>query len=228
MKNIERTAYGLLLTTLIFVTATIVSAKIRLGIEFIPNFFVTLTIELLMSFAVIYAMRDYFSYAIAVPKLKTLIKPFVFGIILTVVVNLLISGIIKIAGGNLEEHPALSKLNFIQVLIFIFVYASVAEEMLFRGFLMNLLKPLEVHGVFLFKRKISLPVIISAFAFGAAHLVLISTGVTVYFLFRIVVFTICLGLMAGYYQEKYNNNFHAIIVHMAGNTMAVIAALSIS
>ncbi len=228
MSNIERTVYGLVLTALIFLIATVVSAKVHPGIELVPNFFVTLTIELLLSFAAIYALRDYLSYSIAVPELKTLIKPFIFGIILTVVVNLLISGIIKLAGGNLEEHPALSKLNFIQVLIFIFVYASIAEEMLFRGFLMNLLKPLEIHGVYFFKRKISLPVIISALAFGAAHLVLISAGVTIFFLFRIVVFTTCLGLLAGYYQEKYNNNFHAIIVHMAGNTLAVIGALSMS
>lgn len=228
MKNSERITYGLVLTTLIFLTATFGGSKIHLGIGFIPGFVVTLTIELLLSAAAIYFLRNYFSYSISVPGFKTLIKPFMYGIILTVLVNLLISGATKIMGGNLEEHPTLSKMNVLQVLIFIFIYASIAEEILFRGFLMNLLKPLEVNGITFFKRKISFPVIVSALAFGAAHLVLISTGVSIFFLFRIVVFTICLGLLAGYYQEKYNNNFYAIIVHMAGNTLAVIGALSVS
>jgi len=228
MKNIERIVIGLFLTIVIFLTATLVSAKFHLDIAFIPNFFVTLTIELLLSIIGIYSMRNYFSYSISVPKLRTLLKPFIYGIVLTVVVNLLLSGIIKMAGGNLEEHPVLAKLNFLQVLIFIFVYASVAEEMLFRGFLMNLLKPLTTKGIVIFKRKLSMPVIISALAFGSAHLILISTGVSVFFLFRIVVFTSCLGLLAGYYQEKYDNNLYAVIVHMAGNTMAVIGALSVS
>lgn len=34
-----------------------------------------------------------------------------------------------------------------------------------------------------------------------------------------------LGIVAGYYQEKYENNFYAIIVHMAGNLMGVIGAI---
>jgi membrane protease YdiL (CAAX protease family) len=34
-----------------------------------------------------------------------------------------------------------------------------------------------------------------------------------------------LGLIAGYYQEKYDNNAYAIIVHMSGNLMGLIGAL---
>jgi len=32
-------------------------------------------------------------------------------------------------------------------------------------------------------------------------------------------------MIAGYYQEKYDNNAFAIIVHMSGNLMGVIGAL---
>jgi membrane protease YdiL (CAAX protease family) len=72
-----------------------------------------------------------------------------------------------------------------------------------------------------------MPVIISAIAFGAAHLVLLATDASAFFLVRIVLFTTCLGLVAGYYQEKYNNHFYAIIVHMSGNFLAVIASFSL-
>lgn len=33
------------------------------------------------------------------------------------------------------------------------------------------------------------------------------------------------GLIAGYYQEKYDNNAYAVIIHMAGNSIGVIGAL---
>ena len=69
------------------------------------------------------------------------------------------------------------KMSPLQVFIFVFIYASIAEEILFRGFLMNILKPLKIKGISILKRKISVPVIISAFAFGLGHLILITTGV---------------------------------------------------
>jgi hypothetical protein len=78
----------------------------------------------------------------------------------------------------------------------------------------------------IFKCRLSLPVIISAVAFGLVHLILISTGVNYLFLIRVVLFTFILGLAAGYYQEKYENNTsYAIIVHMGGNLFGILGAL---
>lgn len=226
MKNSERIVYGLVLTTVIFLIATFVSVKLHLDINFFPNFFVSLTIELLLSIIAIIAMKKFMTYNIAIPKFKTLLKPIVYALVATIVINGLMTVVTKLAGSKIEIPEALLKLKPIQVFIFVFLYASIAEEFLFRGFLMNLLKPLAKNRLLIFKRTISLPVIISAIAFGLAHLVLLTTGVSSFFLLRIVVFTICLGLIAGYYQEKYNNHSYAIIVHMTGNSLAVIAALT--
>ena len=90
---------------------------------------------------------------------------------------------------------------------------------------MNILKPLKAVGITISKRTISLPVIISAVAFGLAHLILITTGASGMVILRVVVFTTVLGLIAGYYQEKYDNNAYAIIVHMAGNWFGFMAAV---
>lgn len=100
-----------------------------------------------------------------------------------------------------------------------------AEESLFRGLLQNYLKPLSDKGFILFRRRISLPVLISALAFSLAHLILIVSGVGILFLVRILVFTFALGLIASYYQEKHNNHIFAILVHMAGNLMGLISAM---
>ncbi len=59
-------------------------------------------------------------------------------------------------------------------------------------------------------------------------MILIVSGVGFLFLFKTVLVTTCLGLVAGYYQEKYDNNVYAIIVHMAGNSFGVVAAILIS
>ena len=131
----------------------------------------------------------------------------------------------KILGGEVESHFALEVMSPLQVFLFIFIYASVAEEVLFRGFLQNILKPLKNKGIKLFKRHISVPVMISAVAFSLAHLTLIASGANNFFIVRILIFTAVLGLIAGYYQEKYENNAYAIIVHMGGNFMGLIAAL---
>ena len=66
------------------------------------------------------------------------------------------------------------------------------------------------------------------FAFSLVHLILITSGAGAYFIFRTLVFAFVLGLIAGYYQEKHNNNAYAIIVHMSGNLMGVIASLIVS
>jgi membrane protease YdiL (CAAX protease family) len=127
-------------------------------------------------------------------------------------------------GGEIEKHPLLSQMTPLQVLIFVFFYASIAEELLFRGFLLNFLDSDNFKGITILKRKFSTPVITSALMFGLAHLILLTTGVGILFILRIVIFTFVLGLFAGYYQEKYNNNIFAIIVHMSGNIFAVLGA----
>ena len=228
MKNKERIIYGLVITAGIFVTAKFISSKIPLNSHLVPDSFISLSIMLLLSIIAIYGMRKYMTYKFSLPKFKNVLKPIAIGIIATIAINLFMSIVSKLIVGTIDVHPALLTLNPIQLLLFVFIYASIVEEVLFRGFLLNLLKPLKTHGVNLFNRKISFSVIISALAFGLAHLALITTGVDAVFLVRVVLFASSLGLVAGYYQEKYDNNAFAIVVHMAGNSLAVIATFMMS
>jgi membrane protease YdiL (CAAX protease family) len=225
MRNNERIIYGLLITIVVFAIATIAGSKLHFNIDFLSNTFLTHTCMLGLSIALIYSFNKYVDYKISLPKFKKILKPILFGLLATIIVNISMTILTKILGGEIETHALMMKMSPLQVFIFVFIYASIAEEILFRGFLMNFLKPLTTKGITIFKRKISVPVIISAFAFGLAHLILITTGADGLFLLRIVVFTTILGLIAGYYQEKYENNAFAIIVHMAGNFMGVIGVL---
>lgn len=228
MKTKERLIYGIAILVVIFLIATQAGTMIDFKTDFIPGSFLTHSIMLILSIGAIYFLRKSVHYSISFPKFKKILKPFAAGLLTTIIVNILLTVIIKISGGDTEIHPLLSEMTPLQVFIFVFIYASIAEEFLFRGFLLNILKPISLKGLNIFKRKISISVIISAIAFGLAHLILITTGVGGLFLVRILIFTTTLGLIAGYYQEKYDNNIYAIIVHMAGNLLAVLSAFLIS
>ena len=225
MKNSERIVYGIAITVAIYLSTIFIGRLIHFNNAFIASSFATHTIMLLLSIFGIIAMRRNFTYHLSLPKFKFIFKPIIYAIITTIVVNILMTIITKAAGGKIESHPLLVQLTPLQVFIFVFIYASIAEELLFRGFLLNLLEPLRETGITILKIRLSLPIIISALMFGLAHLCLIMTGVQFFFLLRIVIFTMSLGLIAGYYQEKYNNNAYAIIVHMSGNLLALLGAI---
>lgn len=228
MKNNEKVIYGLLITIVIFLTAIFVRSKIELNSSFFPSTFISHSTMLLLSIIAIITLKKEVNFKISAPKFRTILKPILLGIAVTIVINILLTIATKIVGGEPAVHPLVAQMKPMQVLIFVFFYASFAEEILFRGFLLNLLRPLKTKGATLFNRKISLPVIISAAAFGLSHLILITAGVDALFLVRVVSFTFLLGLVAGYYQEKYDNTTYAIIVHMAGNSLAVIAIFVMS
>ncbi|MDD2550757.1 MAG: CPBP family glutamic-type intramembrane protease [Bacteroidales bacterium] len=228
MKANKTVIYGLLLTLIIFVVASLLGQKIGLGVDFIPYTFVTHTAMLILSVLAIAAFQKSVNYKFSIPKFKNIFRPVLFGVLAQIIVNIPFSIITMALNGEIESHPAFDVMSPIQVFVFVFIYASIAEELLFRGFLQNILKPLSAKGITIFKRFFSVPVIISAVAFGLAHTILFTSGVGVAFVVRVVVFTMVLGLVAGYYQEKYNNNAFAIIVHMAGNALGVVGALLMS
>ncbi len=224
MKNNARLLYGLLITVLIFVIATLAGSKVSLNSDFFPKSFLTHSVMLVLSIVVIVGLKIIVPFRIAWPRFKTILKPAFFGLLTAIVINILLTALTLATGGKPEAHPLLEASTPLQTFLFIFIYASLAEEMLLRGFLQNILSPLSVRGIRVFRQKLSLPVIISAVVFGLIHLILLTTGASGLFVTRIVIFTTVLGLFAGYYQEKHNNFTHAVIVHMAGNLMGLVAA----
>ncbi|MFY9115798.1 MAG: CPBP family intramembrane glutamic endopeptidase [Bacteroidales bacterium] len=225
MKNSQRLVLGLAATGLIFCIAVLATRVIPLHIDFFPESFITHSVMLLLSLLVIAAFKKNLGFAVSMPYPPSCGKPILFGLLTTVVVNVVLALAIQVGGIAPEAHPALAKNTFLQTFLFIFIYASLAEELLVRGFLQNLLAPLRSVNIQVFKRTLSLPVIISAVVFGLLHLILLTSEVSGFFVFRIVVFTTVLGLVAGYYQEKYNNFAYAVLVHMAGNLPGLLFML---
>jgi len=224
MSNRNTIFYGFISTIAIFFIAILVRNIIDFKECFVPNLFFGHVITILLSCIAIWVMKKNLNFHIALPKIKKLIKLFFIGVLLVYIVQIPMNIIVMLVDGKLTPHPFLLKMNVLQAFLFVFISASIAEEILFRGFLKNSLNSLSKRGVTIFKSRFSLPVIISAAAFSLAHLTLIFAGVNYLFLIRIVLFTFILGTAAGYYQEKYENNTsYAIIVHMGGNLPALLS-----
>ena len=77
---------------------------------------------------------------------KTL-KPMLLGFLAVVIINALLVGLGKVFGIEAGSHFVFDVMTPLQVFLFICILASVAEEVLFRGFLQNILKPLQAGGI---------------------------------------------------------------------------------
>ena len=223
-KNLalSRLIIGLLLTFSVSAVAVVLRNVVKLDSEFFPSFALSGFIILVLAIVLIVAFRNQLDYRIAVPKFNQIWKPVLFGLLTTLVLNILTGIITTVLNGKIEGHPAVMRASVLQYVLFIFILAPVAEEHLFRGFLQNYLKPLGDKGITVFHRRISLPVLIAALAFSLSHLGLLASGVGSAFMIRTALFTFVLGTIAGYYQEKYNNIVPAILVHMAGNLLGML------
>ena len=89
--------------------------------------------------------------------------------------------------------PLYSKFSFLQTIILIWIFGTVAEEMLMRGLVQGYLSSLQVYGMSIAGIRISLPVFIAAFYFGLMHVGILSMGASASFVTFIVLFTFFVG-----------------------------------
>ena len=120
------------------------------------------------------------------------------------------------------KNPA-EGFTLIEKIIFIWIWASICEEILTRGLIQGFLSPYKNIGINFFNKKISLPVIIGAIFFGTMHLMLLNIGVDFFSVFIIAIFGVILGLIAGYQKEKTDSLIPAIIVHVCFNIGASLS-----
>ena len=152
-------------------------------------------------------------------KLKQLIYPIAF-VLLLLTIGQIISHLL-----NTADHPLAHTMSLKQKFIFIVFLASLSEELLFRGFLLNMLAPLKKYGIGFFKTRLSLSVILSGVLFGLIHFAMLQTDASINLVIQVVISAVFLGIIAGYYQEKYANFSYALIVHISGNVFGLILSL---
>ena len=138
---------------------------------------------------------------------RIVISGTVVGVALATVLHLFPEG----SGASQPEY------SFVQTVIFVWLYASISEELLTRGLIQGFLTPLAGHGFTVLNVRISLPVLTGALFFGLMHAALLTTGMALFPVMSTVAFAAVLGLIAGYYREQTGSLIPAIIVHAFGN-----------
>jgi membrane protease YdiL (CAAX protease family) len=100
-----------------------------------------------------------------------------------------------------------------QAIVFIWIYASISEEIFTRGLLQSYVSPLRKYGFKLFgKIRLSIPVLFSGLFFGLMHIVAVGEMGP-----PVIVFTTFAGIVAAYHREKTESLIPAIIIHMLFN-----------
>ena len=224
MNKTVKIISGILITLLILILSGVIEMEIASLIGSIPSGLGSQIAILSFSSILIFFFHQKGIINFNISKVN--IKQIIYPILLTVFL-LVIREFISIALGN-EEHPSVDSMSKIQLFFVIVILASLSEELLFRGFLQNMLEPIKNYGINILKIKLSLPVIISGLLFGLMHFGIISMGASFNFVIQIVIFAMIMGMIAGYFQEKYNNFTHAFIVHMTANLSGLMLSIIIS
>lgn len=227
MKNSGKIFYGLLITILIYICSVIGGYLTKsLTNDFVLAYMMVPLLSFVLSAIAIYGFvsNGVMEFKLTGIKLKYVVLPIIITLVATFLTGALVRIIETLLGLTFPEKNHVSFMTPVQIFFYIFLFGSIAEELLFRGFLQNMLVPLKASGIRLFKMRLSLPVIIGAFLFGFAHFSLLQGMDDLPKISGVVINAIVMGLIAGYYQEKHNNFLFAAIVHLSANFPIVIMA----
>ena len=229
MKTNTRTSLGIVATIVIYAVSVVIPRFIKIPFDAIPPTFLTHTSMLLLSCTLIWYFHSkrMIKFILAGISPKVFFRIIATSVVAFIAVNVLSVVVFKIFHISVQEkaNPFLNFTLF-QYFAFVFIFASIAEEFLFRGFLLNMIEPLKNRGISLLKVRLTAPVMISGVLFGMAHFILLTSTASIPFVFRIVFLTTTIGIIAGYFQEKYENNtLVAIVIHMTVNALGMIGLL---
>jgi len=220
MKKPVQIIAGICITFLILIVSSICEMQTAAVSAPVPSGLTSQIVFLLASGVLILIFNKKGMVHFRIRKLK--VNQLIFPVLLTFLLMLVREAVsLKLM---IETHPAAS-MPALQLILIVVILASVSEELLFRGFLQNMLEPLKKIRIKLYKAALSLPVIISGLFFGIIHMGILSTGASIQYAVQLVVFAMILGMIAGYYQEKHENFLYAVLVHMTANVCGLISLM---
>jgi membrane protease YdiL (CAAX protease family) len=176
-----------------------------------PASFVTHTVMLVLSLLAMWMLSKGRLHLFGFTKGTYRFSPRILMWVLPTAVLSIASTIASRAGPSPGPTEGLTKP---QLVVFVWIYASVAEEILTRGLLQTLLEGDARIGAAV-TRRLSMPVVVSGLFFGAMHVVLFkSMGPAAVPVILVAVF---LGVVAARYRERTGSLLPAVIVHALFN-----------
>ncbi len=184
-------------------------------VPFLPASFVTHTVMLTLSIATMWLLSHGELQLFGITMGTYRFSP-------RILLWVLPTAILSVLSAAAPTRPAagpMSGLTKLQIVVFVWVYASIAEELLTKGLLQSLLSRNTRVAAVIFCR-LSLPVLISGVFFGAMHIVLFqSLGAAAALVILLAMF---LGLVAARYRERTGSLIPAIIIHVLFNVGGVL------
>lgn len=210
---------ALLVTGAIAVAATYAARAIgSSGGGFVPPSFTTHTVILVLSVALAWVISGGRPELFGLGRGSYRFSP---RILLWVLPTAALSTAALVAGARGSGAGPTEGMSRLQLIVFVWVYASVCEEVLTRGLLQTLLDN-DGRSRCVRRRGLGMPVVVGALFFAAMHLVLVrSMGPAAV---PVIVLTFGLGLVAGRYRERTGSLIPAIIVHALFNIGAMTPA----
>lgn len=126
---------------------------------------------------------------------------------------------------KLPPMPITQSLSPIQVIIIVWIFSTIGEEIFCRGFIQSLVNT-ELRSFLLAGIHISQPALASALAFGLMHTTVYFMGGNLYTAINIVCFTFLLGIVCGKIREE-NGLRSAIFTHLAFNVGGMLTGILI-
>lgn len=226
MKKSVKIILGIVITFLILMLSGPITIKLSSIIDFLPSSFFNQFVFFVFSsiLIIIFNKKRVIEFNIKQISIKQIVPPI---LIVTIFVTFCILISEQLFGSSNTHQGNMPTMTITEQFFVIVIFASISEELLFRGFLQNMLAPIQTIGIKLFKIKLSLPVIISGTFFGIIHFAILTFGASFVFALTIVLSAIVMGIIAGYYQEKNNNFLFAPIIHMTANLIGMILPMII-
>ncbi len=158
-------------------------------------------------------LKDFgFTTKVKIPK-KVKRNARLIGLLLGIISNVIIFY-------TIDFSAYLKGLNIIEMITISIIFAPITEEIVFRGFIQTVL------GITFAKYKrhkiFWLPIIITSIIFGLLHFTAIKR-VNIQQTIAVVVMAVVLGLLSGYFKEKYKSLVPSVNMHIATNFGASIA-----
>ena len=142
-----------------------------------------------------------------------------FGIIVGIVRIMISGGVVD----TFEDYIS------VEIILGVWIYASIAEEILTRGLIQGYLSTHSKSGLQISSIFLSIPVLVGAFFFGFMHLATLTLGLDFITVVTTVIAATFVGIVAGYYCEKTDSLVASILIHMlfniAGSLVAIVFLL---
>ncbi len=236
MSDSKHLFIGILLGAVILLTALYVVPSIGFISKITENSligsgditqFSLLVISLILAYYL--SGKKLHSYGFKSTAIKNLARPILVSILsvvlffITINILMAITGLNpdELGGSGLTDKSGDSGLNksIPNFLITVALFASICEEIFYRGLIYSFLEPLKKYSFRFFKSYISLPVTICGLMFGLGHLCLLGKMHYVVVI-GIIISATLLGFIAGYYREKSGSILPAIAAHITFNLVA--------